>query len=170
MEIPHGEHLFYISMVKSWVRYSGFVWFITIAVTCLFVCMTVGQAGKGNIVTAILFGAGLSILFVAALLYGPLWVGVEDGTLMVRRPLRMLRIPVSDIADIRLHKPTMGEKRLLGSGGWFGYWGWFMEADTGRYFAYYGRASDCFMVTLKDGRKYLLGCKDPEKIIDKISN
>ncbi|MBE6230681.1 MAG: hypothetical protein E7119_08940 [Bacteroidales bacterium] len=36
----------------------------------------------------------------------------------------------------------------------------FHEHDSGKYFAYYGRSSDCFLVELKDGRKYLLGCKN----------
>ena len=155
-------------MVKSWVRYSTFVWFITLAITVLFAGASVRELQKGNVTVSVICGAALTGMFVTALLYAPLWVGVGDGMLIVRRPLRRLVLPIGDIADIRLHQPTMGEKRLMGSGGWFGYWGWFMEADTGRYFAYYGRGSDCFMVTLKDGRKYLLGCADPQHIVDLV--
>lgn len=66
-------------------------------------------------------------------------------------------------------KPTMGEKLLLGSKGCCGYWGWFSERDLGKYFAYYGKASDCFFVRLKDGRQYMLGCRNPQTITDYIS-
>ncbi len=50
-----------------------------------------------------------------------------------------------------------------------GYWGWFSERDLGKYFAYYGKASDCFLVTMKDGRKYMLGCQNPAEMVDAIN-
>lgn len=62
----------------------------------------------------------------------------------------------------------MGEKRIFGSGGFFGWYGWFSEADLGKYFAYYGKASDCFLVTLKNGRKYMLGCADAPAMVAEI--
>lgn len=65
-----------------------------------------------------------------------------------------------DIAEVKLCQPTMGAIRICGSGGFFGWYGWFREGDIGKYFAYYGKSSDCFLVTLKDGRKYMLGCTD----------
>ncbi len=43
--------------------------------------------------------------------------------------------------DVKLCAPTMGKKRICGSGGWFGWYGWFSEKDFGKYFAYYGKAS-----------------------------
>ncbi|WP_300877569.1 PH domain-containing protein [uncultured Duncaniella sp.] len=63
----------------------------------------------------------------------------------------------------------MAEKRICGSGGFMGYWGWFSERDLGKYFAYYGKASDCFLVTMKDGRKYMLGCQNPAEMVDAIN-
>lgn len=49
-----------------------------------------------------------------------------------------------------------------------GYWGKFREADLGTYFAYYGRASDCFLVTLNDGRRYMLGCADAPAMVSEL--
>ena len=65
--------------------------------------------------------------------------------------------------------PTMAKKRICGSGGWFGYYGWFSEPSIGKYFAYYGKASDCFLVTLKDGKKYVLGCESPDEMVEVIN-
>ena len=62
----------------------------------------------------------------------------------------------------------MGAMRLFGSGGWFGYYGWFSERDLGKYFAYYGKSSDCFLVRLKDGRQYMLGCNDAQEVVKYI--
>lgn len=77
---------------------------------------------------------------------------------------------MADIADVKLCPPTMAARRIVGSGGWFGYYGWFSERDLGRYFAYYGKASDCFLVTLRDGRKYMLGCDDAPAMVEAIKD
>ncbi len=66
--------------------------------------------------------------------------------------------------------PTMAERRICGSGGFFGYWGWFKEPSIGKYFAYYGKASDCFLVELKDGKKYLIGCSNPSEVVSYINS
>jgi len=72
------------------------------------------------------------------------------------------------IGSVVKFSPTMGAKRILGSGGFIGYWGKFREGDTGNYYAFYGKASDCFMVTLKDGKKFVVGCENPKTMIDYI--
>ncbi len=87
-----------------------------------------------------------------------------------KRPLKIKTIPISEISDVKLCSPAMGAIRICGSGGWFGWYGWFKENDLGKYFAYYGKASDCFLVSLKDGRKYMLGCKDAPEMVDAIKS
>lgn len=106
---------------------------------------------------------------LAALFYMPLSISVNDTELNIHRPLRIKSIPITDIESIKLTQPTMGAKRICGSGGFFGYWGIFSERDLGKYFAYYGKASDCFFVRLKDGRKYMLGCQNPGKIVEYVA-
>lgn len=64
----------------------------------------------------------------------------------------------------------MGAVRILASGGYFGYWGTFRENDIGRYKASYGRASDCFILIMKNGDKYVFGCKNPQSMVDYIKN
>ncbi|MDE7180961.1 MAG: PH domain-containing protein [Muribaculaceae bacterium] len=102
------------------------------------------------------------------LFYAPLYIELGDTHLIVARSIRLKEIPLEDIASVALCPPTMAERRLCGSGGCFGHWGWYMEADLGRYFAYYGKASDCFLVTLRDGRRYMLGCKDAPEMVAAI--
>ena len=116
-----------------------------------------------------ILGAIILLLCTSAIIYMPMSISVDDKYMSVNRSLWSKRIPLNEIASLALCSPTMGERRICGSGGWFGYWGWFSERDLGRYFAYYGKASDCFFVTLKNGRKYMLGCKDPQSIVDFIS-
>ena len=76
---------------------------------------------------------------------------------------------MTEVASVKLCPPTMGAIRICGSGGFLGYWGWFQERDLGKYFAYYGKASDCFLVTLTDGRKYILGCQNAPEMVEYIA-
>ena len=54
---------------------------------------------------------------LSGLFYAPLAISVDGDALCVERPLRRKVIPLADIADARLCKPTMAERRLCGSGG-----------------------------------------------------
>lgn len=117
----------------------------------------------------ILFGV-LAILCSFTTFYMPTSISADKMDLYIRRLLWGKKIPYTDIRSIHLCQPTMGERRICGSGGWFGYWGWFRDRDLGKYFAYYGKASDCFLITLKNGKKYMLGCKNPQSMVDYISD
>lgn len=110
------------------------------------------------------------LLLLIPLFFAPRSIALDDNSLSIICPLRTRSIPLAEIADVRLCAPTMGAIRTFGCAGWFGYYGWFRENDIGRYFAYYGKASDCFLVTLKNGRKYMLGCKDAPEMTGKLKN
>lgn len=75
---------------------------------------------------------------------------------------------MSEVENVELFQPTMGAIRICASGGFMGYWGIFREGDIGKYYGFYGKASDCFLVRLKNGNKYVLGCDQPEKMVDYI--
>ena len=109
---------------------------------------------------------GMTVL--ASLFYMPISISADQTAIYINRSLRIKAIPIQDVASVQLCPPTMGAIRICGSGGFFGYWGWFKERDLGKYFAYYGRSSDCFLVELKDGRKYVLGCKNAPKMVEYI--
>ena len=108
------------------------------------------------------------VLCLTALIYMPLSISVKNGDLNIIRPLKIKSIPLSSIESVKSISPTMAEKRICGSGGWFGYYGWFSEPSIGRYFAYYGKAFDCFLITLKNKKKYVLGCEAADEIVELI--
>lgn len=111
----------------------------------------------------------IGMLF-ATLFYMPVSIAVDDEVLRINRPLRSKRIFLSDIVEVKLCPPTMAEHRICGSGGFFGWYGWFSERCCGKYFAYYGKASDCFLVTLRNGRKYMLGCTGAPEMVEEINS
>lgn len=156
--------------MKHQVKISTYSWVVTIlglsVMIGLLIMMNIKEA---PIVSIIVWSVILVAICFMALYYSPLAISVDKDTLNIHRSLKVKSIPLSEIQSVQLCPPTMAERRICGSGGWFGYWGWFKEPSIGKYFAYYGKASDCFLVVLKNGRQYLLSCKDPKEIVSYLS-
>ncbi len=110
------------------------------------------------------------ILIVCALFYGALYIKADSDCIIMGSLLRQRKIPVSGIESIELFQPTMGAIRIFGSGGFMGYWGLFKEGDIGRYYAFYGKASDCFLIRMTNGTRYVLGCSHPEAMLNHINS
>ncbi len=108
------------------------------------------------------------VLFITGLLFAPVAVKADQHQITVVGILKNRSIPMNDVASVELFQPTMGAIRICASGGYMGYWGLFSEGGVGRYTAFYGKASDCFLVTTKSGKKYVLGCENPDKMVEYI--
>lgn len=111
-------------------------------------------------------GGFILLLYTGVLIFMPMSLSVDNDSLDINRSFCYKSIPLAKIESVELCQPTMGAHLIFGSNGWFGYWGWFSEKDLGKYFASYGKASDCFLVRLKDGRQYMLGCRNPKAFVD----
>lgn len=110
------------------------------------------------------------ILIVTGLIYAPVSICADTETIVLKSILRRRRLLLRDVESVQMFSPTMGAIRIIGSGGFMGYWGIFKEGDIGRYMAFYGKASDCFLVRLKNGDKYVLGCENPQAMADYIQS
>lgn len=154
--------------MKQKVTLSGYSLSISVAVLAVLVGIALLELKKGEGGPALFAVAIMGVLCILALIYMPLSVSVDEKRLDIHRPFAIKSIPLGEIESVMLCPPTMSERRIWGSGGWFGYWGWFREPSIGRYFAYYGKASDCFLVRLKNGRQYLIGCERPKEMVEQI--
>ena len=112
----------------------------------------------------------LILLLFFGFLYGPRQIIASPEYVIVKTYLRKRKILVRNIKSVELFQPTMGSIRLLGSGGYCGYWGIFREGDVGRYAGYYGKSSDCFLIRMKNGDKYVLGCQNPAEMVEYIQS
>lgn len=156
--------------MKHQVKISTYSWVVTIlGLSVMIGLLIIMNIKEAPIVSIIAWSVILAAICFMALYYSPLAISVDKDTLNIYRSLKVKSIPLSEIQSVQLCPPTMAERRICGSGGWFGYWGWFKEPSIGKYFAYYGKASDCFLVVLKNGRQYLLSCKDPKEIVSYLS-
>lgn len=153
--------------MKRQVQLSNFCFFATIITLALFVGCTFILQEPWWIIT---WGSFCGITLLFALYFTPLSIEVTDKAIVIHRSLSFdKQLPLADIKDIKPYFPK-NAIRTCGSGGFLGYWGWFASPEIGKYFAYHGKTSDCFLVELTDGRKYLLGCKDSSQIIEFIKS
>lgn len=154
--------------MKSKVQLSKYAFILTLLINIVLIicCVTMYNETPGFwIVLSI-----LCLLLVFGLLFGPTQIVADSKYVIIRSFLKKQKILTRDIASVELFQPTMGAYRLFASGGYFGYWGLFREGDIGRYAGYYGKASDCFLIRMKNGDKYVLGCKNPSEMVDFINS
>ena len=150
------------------VKISTYSMIITIIGFFALVALMVVNLNNNHVIASYIIGFLLVVMCILSLFFTPISISVDKTDLNVNMTLRVKSIPLRSIKCVAICPPSMSEKRIFGSGGWFGYWGWFSEPSIGKYFAYYGKASDCFLVKLKDGRQYMLGCTDPLSIMEYI--
>ena len=154
--------------MKSRVRLSKFSITLTTIITGIFIAACIATFDERPAFLCIL-GLLIVILLFSAI-YAPIYVSANTHFIKVSSLLSGTIIQLSEIEHVELFQPTMGAVRILASGGYFGYWGTFRENDIGRYKASYGRASDCFILIMKNGDKYVFGCKNPQSMVDYIKN
>lgn len=156
--------------MKSKVKISTFSIAMTIITIMALIAIMIARLERGHEITAYTIAVIIVISCFSALFYTPITISANDDGIHINRSLSIKSLPYGEIESVELCPPTMAEKRLFASGGFFGYWGWFSEPGIGKYFAYYGRSSDCFLVTLKSGKKYVLGCENTPEMVGYIKN
>lgn len=153
-------------MKKSKIKYSAFATALTaILYIALFVGFLATLHEKPAFFTLL---AIYLILMIAGLIFGAAYIKVDKENIIMGSLLKTKKIPVCEIESIKLFQPTMGAIRICASGGFMGYWGIFKEGDIGKYYGFYGKSSDCFLIQLKNGSKYVLGCENPGDMVDYI--
>ena len=152
--------------MKRRVELSNFCFFATVLTMGLLVGCVFIPAGKWWV---IVWGCFVSILLAFSLYFAPLSIEVTKDAILINRALsQSKRLALCEVKSVSPFKPT-NALRICGSGGFLGFWGWFTARGVGKYYAYHGKTDDCFMVELKDGRKYLLGCKDSKAMTEHIN-
>lgn len=151
------------------VKFSLFSKIITIGVFGLLVgigayCALMGEP-KGIIVLFICL-----ILLIPSLYYSPKSIKVDDTTLTINTYLSKHKLLIRNIENVDYYLPMMVNLRICASGGLMGYWGIFRGMDIGNYMAYYGKSSECFLVRMKNGDKYVLGCENPDAMMKYIES
>lgn len=138
--------------------------FVIVLAACIIILWN--QPDKCAIISVI---SACTIL--AALYYCPISVSVDAGEVKIRRLLSgYKKFKISEIEATDICYPSAGGKRICGSGGFFGYWGYFSDKIIGQYFGYYADRSQCFYIRLKNKRQYVISCHDYADIVKDIQS
>lgn len=113
----------------------------------------------------------LVVIAVALAMFAAPWtVSVDDSGLTLSSSLWSRKIAIDKIASIERADASDRRATPSSSAGILGYWGNFDSEKYGSYKASFGNAADCFLVTLTDGRKYMIGCNNPDTIVQAIKD
>lgn len=118
----------------------------------------------------------LGILFlwwIFALCFTPLDVYADDEEVRIRRPFKTKKIKMNEIQSVEPYtvpKNAKGKVFKTMPVRTFGHWGHYHDDNIGDYFAYYGKPDNTVLITLKDGRKYVVGGTDSKELADYINS
>lgn len=154
--------------MKSRIQFSRYVIVLTAVVTVALFAGCIATVRETAAFFTIL--ALYLVLYFSALIYGVCYIKADKDYIIMGSILKKHKIPMCNVESVELFQPTMGAIRIFASGGFMGYWGIFKEGDIGRYYGFYGKSSDCFLVRMKNGDKYVLGCENPAAMVDYINS
>jgi hypothetical protein len=154
---PWDQRLFAITLLTSALMLGG-------AAFCAWLALSRPPAGGWR--WALLAAAAVPLIaFVAGAILAPRGYSVRDGSLVIERFARPVVIPlaairgVEPIDDARL----AGAWRVLGSGGFFGYYGRFRNSILGDFRMYATRGHGHVLV--RADRSYVLTPDAPERFV-----
>ncbi len=155
--------------MKSKVHFSSFCIIITGAVIAALLAgiVTTRDSTDKCLALAVITAA----VTLAGLFYCPTGVSTDSKSVKVHRLISGCKtFKFSDIESIDTCYPSAGGIRLCGSGGFFGYWGYFSDIIIGQYFGYYADRSQCFYIRLKNNRLYVISCENHIEMVKNIQN
>ncbi|MFZ4457197.1 MAG: PH domain-containing protein [Bacteroidales bacterium] len=138
--------------------WSKLVTMVTIAVLALVVFVFYKFGTSSSIFFSISF-----VVLLGVFAYMPIYIEVTQDALIVKRVLGSLVIPRKDIESIGLCPSQFGFRKF-GSGGLFGYIGWFWNRDIGNYFSYSTDETNQILIVTPT-RKYVISCENREELL-----
>ena len=126
-------------------------------------CLMTNQITIGKIIIISL----LTIVLMTIGLLIPFKIEITNKELLIYRFIGVKHVLITNISDCGLSYIPISVK-VCGSGGFCGNIGWYKAPDFGIYFSYVLNKKRAFYLILKNRRKYMLSCNDPDKIVSVI--
>lgn len=111
----------------------------------------------------------LAAPIISGLFIAPLYIAVNDDKVRIRKPLASVEIPVRDIVSVqKIHFNEIRDAiRTFGSGGLFGFVGYFKNNGFGRFLMYATETKNLVLIRT-DRKSYIVSCRNPEAIVSKL--
>lgn len=107
-------------------------------------------------------------LFVLPYLFSPLEFMITTSGIVIKRLLRNINLPFSDIISMkRISKDIVITARLWGSGGLYGFIGLFYVKDLGKTWMYVTSRDKMVLIETIRGKKFIISPSDPDSFVEK---
>lgn len=113
----------------------------------------------------------LSVFIIYGIAMMPLNLKVCPEKIVLKRLFDTKSIPVDKIEEIRIISKSeiLKSIRICGSGGWFGYWGWFKNRSLG-FYTMSATDLDKLILVCTDRKKYVLSCSHHIDFVEKVKS
>lgn len=111
--------------------------------------------------------------WICTLCFAPLYVDADDDEVRIRRPFKTKHIRMDEIESAEPYEVSKKARRKIFKSSpvrAFGKWGHYSDDKIGDYFAYYGKPDNTVLITLKNGKKYVVGGNDSKQLSDYINS
>lgn len=153
--------------MKQKVKFSVYSLVITAVFLILYLVGILSLLG--NIEKLTLFCIIMGTVTIAGLYYCPKSIEANEYGVTFHRLISSPKVfPYNAIQFVDTCYPSAGGLKLCGSGGFFGYWGYYSDIMIGSFIGYYGSRSNCILIRMKDGKQYVLGCENAVAIVKYI--
>lgn len=108
-------------------------------------------------------------LFLLPMLFWPIRLKVSDDEIKIFRPVGPVKVPFADVKSVSFIED--GEQffdkliRTFGSGGVYGYWGWYKHEKHGKVRMFVTDMKHCFLVKLKNGKMFVVSSTKRQEIV-----
>jgi len=144
--------------MKQKVKFSAYSLIVTAVV--LILCVVGIFSLLGNVEKLTIFCIIIGGAIIAGLYYCSKSIQANESNVTLHRLLSSPKVfNYNSIQAVDTCYHSAGGLRLYGSGGFFGYWGYFSDIMR-TYFGYYGNRSCCLLLKMKDDKQYVLGCNN----------
>ena len=116
---------------------------------------------------------GHAIIFFSILLatlyclsFSPICIDINEDDVTIKRLFGSTIIHRKDIIAISSYKSGYSIRKF-GSGGLFGYLGWFYNSEIGNYFSYATDEHNLILIITKN-RKFVISCEKPGEFLSKF--
>lgn len=94
---------------------------------------------------------------------------LRDNQLLIQRIGRVTQIDLTGVQEIYVKDDmSLFQWRVMGSGGFFGYFGWFYNKELGRYLAYITDYKHAVAMKFND-KTIVVSPHDPHDFVDKVN-
>ena len=144
--------------------------FYSIVILSVFVIMHQLAKGVFNLTTAWVIMALILIPSILSFFIFPVYIVADDEGVGVRTLARTKLIPYENIDRIvRVDEQPLFSRlstiRLFGSGGVFGYIGWFRSKGIGTFLSYATDEKNVFLIYRKKGKPVAISVNDPDEFL-----